>query len=58
MPSFTMAPDIRADTWLGASGWARGSQTCRGTIPALDPNPTSANPKTVERTQAGTSAAA
>ena len=28
--------------WLGATGCARGSQTCRGMIPALVPNPISA----------------
>ena len=35
-----MAALMTADTWLGASGCARGSQTCRGTIPALLANPT------------------
>ena len=30
-----MAALITADTWLGASGWARGSHTCSGTMPGL-----------------------
>src|SRR5260370_27943558 len=42
MPSFTMAPDISAETWLGASGWARGNHTWSGTTPALEPNPANA----------------
>ena len=37
-----MAADISADTGPGASGWARGSHTCSGTAPALEPNPTTA----------------
>ena len=41
MPRFTIAALISADTGLGASGWARGSQACSGTRPALDPKPTS-----------------
>src|SRR4051794_7378865 len=43
---FTIAADISADTWLGASGWARGNQTCRGTIPAFEPNPARHSTKT------------
>ena len=38
-----MAADMRAETGPGASGWARGSQTCSGTAPAFDPNPTTAS---------------
>ena len=45
-PRLTIAADIRADTWLGASGCARGSQTCSGTRPAFDPNPASASTNT------------
>ena len=37
-----MAPDMSADTGLGASGWARGSHTCSGTAPAFDAKPASA----------------
>ena len=50
-PRFTIAADISADTLLGASGWARGSHACNGTIPAFDPNPipvaTKTSPATV-----------
>ena len=38
-PVLTMAALITAETWLGASGWARGSQTWTGTAPALVRNP-------------------
>lgn len=31
MPRLTIAALINADTGLGASGWARGSQACSGT---------------------------
>ena len=48
-----MAADIRADTGPGASGWARGSHTWSGTMPAFDPNPTTASTKALSRTQAG-----
>ena len=48
-----MAADIRADTGPGASGWARGSHTCSGTMPAFEPNPTTASTKALLRTQAG-----
>ena len=48
-----MAPDISADTGLGASGWARGSQTCRGTAPAFDAKPASASMNARERTAGG-----
>ncbi len=48
-----MAADIRADTGPGASGWARGSQTCRGTMPAFEPNPTTASTNALSRTQGG-----
>src|SRR4051812_47590086 len=34
-----MAALINADTWLGASAWARGSHGCSGTAPDLDANP-------------------
>src|SRR5258708_37062613 len=51
---FNMAPDVSADTGLGAMGWARGSQRCRGIIPALVPNPTNANTKINVLIPAGT----
>ena len=47
-----MAPDISADTGLGASGWALGSHTWKGTTPAFDPKPTRASRKT-SRAHAG-----
>ena len=41
-----MAPDMSAETGLGASGWALGSHTWKGTTPAFDPKPTRASTKT------------
>ena len=38
-----ITPDINAEMWLGATGWARGSQACNGINPALVPKPTSAD---------------
>ena len=52
-----MAPDMSADTGLGASGWARGSHTCSGTAPAFDAKPASARMNARERTAGGTPAA-
>src|SRR5271166_2452411 len=52
-PRLTMAADIKADTGPGASGWARGNQTCKGTAPAFDPKPTRASTKEVLRAQTG-----
>ena len=37
-----MTPLISAETWLGAAGWASGSQACRGINPPFEPQPTSA----------------
>src|ERR1019366_3704157 len=39
MPVLTTIPDISAETLLGATGWAAGSQICRGTMPAFTPKP-------------------
>ena len=39
MATLSMTPDISAETWLGAAGCARGSQTWRGTTPALVASP-------------------
>src|ERR1035441_7658365 len=50
MPRFTMAPDMRAETGPGASGWARGSQTCSGTAPAFEEKPARASRNARERT--------
>src|SRR5262249_50362606 len=44
-----MTPDLSADTWLGAAGWASGNHTCSGTSPALDPKPTAASKNTAVR---------
>jgi hypothetical protein len=41
-----MAPLIRAETWLGAAGWASGSQACSGTSPAFEPAPISVSTTT------------
>src|SRR5262249_9154360 len=54
MPSLTIAADISAETWLGASAWARGSHGCRGTAPAFDANPHRHSTNTVPLTAAGT----
>src|SRR5437879_13464477 len=39
-------PESTAETWLGATGCAIGSQTWSGISPALVPKPTSARRKT------------
>ena len=49
MPRLTIAPDISAETGLGASGCARGSQTWSGTAPALEANPMRTSTKAMER---------
>ena len=41
MAVFSITPDISAETGEGAAGWASGSHTCRGTMPALAPKPNS-----------------
>src|SRR6266496_5348425 len=57
MPILITTPDRIAETWLGATGWAIGSQICRGMIPDLAPKPNSASRKTAFR-EAGESNAA
>ena len=47
-----MTPLISAETWLGAAGWASGSQTCSGTRPAFEPAPISARISTSAPTAA------
>src|SRR5512140_2368391 len=49
MPRLIITPDMSADTWLGAAGCARGSQTWSGTTPAFEPNATSASTNTTSR---------
>ena len=44
--TLVMTPLISAETWLGAAGWASGSQTCSGTSPAFDPAPSSTSART------------
>ena len=39
MPDLVSTPDSRAEAGAGATGWALGSQMCRGNIPALAPKP-------------------
>jgi hypothetical protein len=48
-PILITTPDIRAETWLGATGCAIGSHTCSGAIPALVPNPSSASTNAASR---------
>ena len=47
MAHFNSTPDSRADTGLGASEWASGSQVCMGNRPALVPKPMAANTKAI-----------
>ena len=44
--TLVMTPLMRAETWLGAAGWASGSHTCNGTRPALEPVPISTRTRT------------
>ena len=53
-----MTPLISAETWLGAAGWASGSQTCSGTRPALEPAPSSTSRRTRPGCQAARARAA
>ena len=39
-------PDMSAETLLGATGWASGSQMWSGTMPAFTPNPAKNSRKT------------
>jgi len=36
MATLVITPLISAETWLGAAGWASGSQTWSGTSPAFE----------------------
>ena len=42
--------------WLGAAGWACGSQMCSGRMPALEPKPARARKNTVVLIPAGMAA--
>src|SRR5260370_34044294 len=57
MPILITTLDRIAETWLGATGWAIGSQTCSGIIPDFAPKPKSASINTEFR-EAGESNAA
>ncbi len=48
-----MTPDNKDDTCEGAAGCAYGSQTCKGTMPALAPNPIKAVRKARVRISSG-----
>ena len=48
-PILITTPDIRAETWLGATGCAMGSHTCSGAMPALVPKPRSASANAASR---------
>ena len=50
---FSITADISAEIWLGAAGCARGSQMCKGTMPALAPKPTSSITNIRLRSQSG-----
>ena len=39
MPRLTITADSKAETFVGATGWASGSQLLTGTSPALTANP-------------------
>src|ERR1035437_2618565 len=54
---FSITPDIKAETGLGAIGCALGSHKCSGTIPALVPNPANASKKTAVRSSGDIKAA-
>ena len=47
MAHLSRTPESRADTGLGASEWASGSQVCMGNRPALVPKPMAANTKAI-----------
>ena len=46
-------PDISAETLLGATGWASGSQMCSGTMPAFTPKPAKNNRNTAPSSAGG-----
>src|ERR1035437_8794363 len=50
MPVLIMIPDMTADTWDGATGWARGSQTWNGMAPAFVAKPMQTRTRAAFRT--------
>jgi len=57
MPIVTIEALISADTGLGASGCARGSQACSGRRPAFEPKPITVSRNTAVRVPAETESA-
>ena len=53
-----MTPDISAETWLGAAGWASGSHTWSGITPALPAKPAARRTNTTPRAPAPSPGAA
>lgn len=47
MAVLIITPDMTIDTLLGAAGCAKGSQRCKGKIPALIPKPMSTRKNTI-----------
>jgi len=58
MPRLTITAESSAETFVGATGWASGSQLLTGTRPALTPNPAKESRNTAHRTPGGRPAAA
>ena len=56
MPILIITPESRAEMWLGAAGWACGSQMCSGRTPALEPKPARVRKNTVVLIPAGMAA--
>ncbi len=48
-PALIMTPESRALAGAGATGCARGSHTCTGTMPALTPKPSTIRPAAMPR---------
>ena len=48
-PDLVSTPESSADAGAGATGWALGSQMCRGNMPALAPKPKRMQPPAIHR---------
>src|SRR2546428_11050532 len=57
-PHFSITPESRAETWLGATGWAAGSQAWDGARPILVPKPANASTSRAAGTAGGQEVAA
>ncbi|EKD34071.1 MAG: hypothetical protein ACD_75C02481G0003 [uncultured bacterium] len=53
IPILIITPDMIAEIWLGAAGWAWGSQIWMGTTPAFEPKPRNARKKTSSLASSG-----